>query len=291
MKTRLYFVHALSPLQAGTGQGVDAIDLPIAREKATNLPIVPGSSVKGVLRAASGTNGKTEKVFGPETRSAAEYAGSISISDACLLVLPVRSLAGTFAWVSSPYVLRRLLRDVKNIGSDGPGAVPHLTQEQVQNCLTTETDSALHMQVNGATQVYLEELDLLPQTDKATLAWADWLAKRLFPDDTVWQTAFRQRFCIVHDDVYGYLLRNATEITARIRLKDGEKTVADGGLWYEESLPTESILWGVVASIPVKAEPHEVFDLLAQITKSTLQFGGGATVGRGLCRMYIDEGN
>ena len=36
MDAKLLFVHALSPLHAGTGQGVGVVDLPIAREKATN---------------------------------------------------------------------------------------------------------------------------------------------------------------------------------------------------------------------------------------------------------------
>ena len=49
--TCLSFVHALSPLHAGTGQGAGIIDLPIAREKATGLPYLPGSSLKGTLRA------------------------------------------------------------------------------------------------------------------------------------------------------------------------------------------------------------------------------------------------
>ena len=41
----LLFLHALSPLHAGTGQGIGAIDLPIAREKATGIPYLPGSSL------------------------------------------------------------------------------------------------------------------------------------------------------------------------------------------------------------------------------------------------------
>ena len=40
MNARLLFVHALSPLHAGTGQGIGAIDLPIAREKATTFAMV-----------------------------------------------------------------------------------------------------------------------------------------------------------------------------------------------------------------------------------------------------------
>ena len=51
--TCLSFVHALSPLHAGTGQGAGILDLPIAREKATGLPFLPGSSLKGTLEHAA----------------------------------------------------------------------------------------------------------------------------------------------------------------------------------------------------------------------------------------------
>ena len=50
MNTRIFHLHALSALHVGTGQGIGAVDLPIARSRATNLPLVPGSALKGVLR-------------------------------------------------------------------------------------------------------------------------------------------------------------------------------------------------------------------------------------------------
>ncbi|MCI5166291.1 MAG: type III-B CRISPR module RAMP protein Cmr4, partial [Candidatus Electrothrix sp. GM3_4] len=38
----------------------------------------------------------------------------------------------------------------------------------------------------------------------------------------------------------------ATEVRARIRIEPGTRTVADGQLWYEENLPAETLLWGIV---------------------------------------------
>src|SRR5690606_14440646 len=105
MKARLAFVHALSPLHAGTGQGVGVIDLPIAREKATGIPYLPGSSFKGVLRDACSDRSTREEVFGPDTASPQSHASSVAFCDLRLLLLPVRSVAGTFAWVTSPYIL------------------------------------------------------------------------------------------------------------------------------------------------------------------------------------------
>ncbi|HFE65914.1 MAG TPA: type III-B CRISPR module RAMP protein Cmr4, partial [Chloroflexi bacterium] len=84
MQAKLMFLHALSPLHAGTGQGVGAIDLPISREKGTDVPIVPGSSLKGVLRDACGalhSNGTCTRIFGPDTNSAHEHAGAAVLTD------------------------------------------------------------------------------------------------------------------------------------------------------------------------------------------------------------------
>ncbi|MDR3020660.1 MAG: RAMP superfamily CRISPR-associated protein, partial [Treponema sp.] len=44
-----YWIHAVSPIHVGAGQGAGYIDLPIVREKVTNWPYIPGSAVKGVI--------------------------------------------------------------------------------------------------------------------------------------------------------------------------------------------------------------------------------------------------
>ena len=123
----LLFLHALSPLHAGTGQGIGAIDLPIAREKATGIPYLPGSSLKGVLRdrASAWDRDTLFAVFGPDTENASEHAGAVQVGDAKLLLLPVRSLYGVFALATSPYLLERFRREALMAGLQPPG-VPGL---------------------------------------------------------------------------------------------------------------------------------------------------------------------
>src|SRR6266571_8926778 len=126
MTAQLTFVHALSPLHAGIGQGAGVIDLPMAREKATGLPFLPGSSLKGALRALCVDQAMRTKLFGPDTAGSdpnSDYASAIQFSDQRLLLLPIRSLAGTFAWVTSPYVLRRLVRDLRDIQLSPPADI------------------------------------------------------------------------------------------------------------------------------------------------------------------------
>lgn len=290
MQAKLLLLHALSPLHAGTGQGVGVIDLPIAREKATGIPFVPGSTVKGVLRDACDDNNKVA-VFGPDTNNAELHAGSAQFTDQRLLLLPVRSLAGTFAWVTSPLLLRRFQRDAAAIAENfAPAKIP--SPANTESCQVSQKGCVLTM--GNASQVVLEDLLLTAQTDADVLSWACWLAAYLFPSSTDWQSTLKARLCVVHDDVLSFLLQTATEITARIALDDEKKTVKTGALWYEEALPTESVLSGLVIAASIKASGAKVDDVFKTVTKlthgKTLQFGGSATVGRGLCQMHLVGG-
>ncbi|MFQ3631661.1 type III-B CRISPR module RAMP protein Cmr4 [Roseiflexus sp.] len=288
----LYFLHVLSPLHAGTGQGSGVIDLPIAREKSTGIPYLPGSSVKGVLRDKSGDNDLTYLLFGPKTEQASDYAGSLQIADARLLLLPVRALRGTFAWVTSPYVLRRFARDARDVGFSDLPSIPTLADDVC--AVSSQTVLKVDLQRNGRseTRVVLEDLDLKPQTEDAA-QWATWLSTRIFPkSDTEWSGMLAPRLCIVSDNVFTFLLSTAIEVIARNRLNDN-KTVAQGALWYEEALPTESVLYGLAVFSPTaKVREHleneaALLDRLNELARGAMQFGGKATVGRGLCRMRL----
>ncbi len=285
MKTKLLFLHALSPLHAGTGQGVGVIDLPIAREKGTGIPIVPGSSIKGVLRANCSEDDTKTRVFGPDTSNASDHGGSVQLSDLRLLFLPVRSLAGTFAWVTSPLLLRRFQRDAVLASSGFAAAIPPIPREDV--CLVARRDAGLVFKQKEVDEVVLEDLKLTPQPSDDIKTWAAVLAPQIFGGDMAWADLFTKRICVVHDDVLSFLLETATEVTARIQLDKDKKTVKHGALWYEEALPTESILAGIMVVQPIMANEAEVFGIIQALTNNPLQVGGSVTVGRGLCRIHM----
>lgn len=288
MNAKLLFVHALTPLQPGTGQGIGVIDLPVAREAATGLPYLPGSSFKGVLRDRCRHDGACIKLFGPSTENASDHAGAVQFTDMRLLLLPVRSLAGTFAWVTSPFVLRRLARDCALTGITAPASPPALSGLE-KAAVTTST--ALFVSQN---QIVLEDL-LLTKEQTAQLdgdnGWANFLASQIFPGDPGWQAVLKGRLCVVADDAFSFLLETATEVLARIRLQDDTKTVEKGGLWYEELLPAETILAGLMVAQPVQKTnmtPEEVLAKVENLAQPPVfQFGGSATVGRGLCRLVM----
>jgi len=290
MNTRLLIIHALSPVHCGTGQAVGGIDLPIAREKPTGIPLIPGSSIKGVLRAMGKTEDPLHRVaFGPPTEQASEHAGSLQFSDANLVFLPTRSVRGTFAWTTSPYILRRLARDAREAGLDAK--VPTV-EPDVQTAIIAGTT------LQAGTKVVFEDIDLTAKVDAALLTFTEHFAKWLFgaEEKTALERAhFAARVCVVHDDVMSLLLQTNMEITARIRLDADTKTVMTGALWTEEALPIESVLAGLAVATPIKQKGKEASDpatLLAYVqglaTGSALQLGGKASVGRGVCRIRME---
>jgi len=288
MNTRLLFLHALSPIHCGTGQAVGGIDLPIAREKPTNIPLVPGSSLKGTLRARSKPDdGMQTTVFGPDTEHASDHAGSVQFSDANLVFLPVRSVCGTFAWATSPYLLRRLVRDAAETGAPALAAA-EIPQPKSVNAAWVTGDK-----LTAGDKVVFEDFDFEPVTNLLVPVIAQAVAPYVFAEAAD-REFFTQRVCVVHDDVMSVLLRTSMEVVARNRLDPETKTVQRGALWTEEALPIESILAGVVVATPVPskrgATAPDAAMLLAYVEKLAsghLQIGGKATVGRGLCRITV----
>jgi CRISPR-associated protein Cmr4 len=274
MKTRPFLLHALSPLHAGTGQAADVIDLPTARYKATGIPFVPGSSIKGVLRDARRAvdQEKTEAVFGPSDDPAA-HAGALVVADARLLALPARSFRGTFAWTTSPLLLTLAKRDL-----DEPDlAIPSIDGRGAR---LARSSCCAHQG-----RVYLEDLDLpAAESDEAT-AWARRFASLASPGDDI----FTKRFVVVDDETMAFLWETATQVDARVRLVNETRTVARGALWLEESLPPESLLIGVLAADRsrrrgVNMTPDQVLEF-ALPKEEVHQLGGKATTGRGRCRI------
>jgi CRISPR-associated protein Cmr4 len=205
MITRPFLPHAFSPLHAGTGHAADVVDLPTARHKATGIPFVPGSSIKGVLRDARRTvdRHKTEGVFGPSDDPAA-HAGALVVGDARLLALPVRSFRGTFAWTTSPLLLTLAKRDLE----DDSLSIPHITGPRAVvatgSCVLTPTSCTSRISICPQ-----------PSPTKRPPGRGD---------------IFTRRFAVVDHDTMTFLWETATQVDARVRLDEKTHTVAPGAL-------------------------------------------------------------
>ncbi|GIV09205.1 MAG: type III-B CRISPR module RAMP protein Cmr4 [Fimbriimonadales bacterium] len=285
-KTKLIFLHALTPLHVGTGQAVANVDLPIAREKSTGFPIVPASAFKGVLRDEYLTTNNQGKLIEPDWVQQAfgtqDAAGEWMFTDLRILCLPVRSFYGVFAYVTCPLILKQLQRNAQVMGVPG---LDHLDIEVDISKVAVPLESKLQHQHQDKDKdkdkdkVYLEDIDLDCALKDRAQEIGQTLAQILF--DTADQAMFLQRFAIVSNETFQFFSETGTEIVARVRLEDYTKTVASGGLWYEECAPTESIFYGFVAQTKTGAS-HDPLK-----SNMMLQIGGDATIGRGLCRVVI----
>lgn len=295
MQTRIFHLQALSALHVGTGQGVGVVDLPIARAKATNLPIVAGSALKGVLRDEAENQFNLADVkrdiktlFGPMNNDEVSHAGALAFGDAQLLLLPIRSFAGTVAYATCPYILRQYQRDagLNNF------KIPTLDSKQAG---VVEGSSLF---VGRTQEIALEDLDIQADYNNVIEAWADQITEQLYPETVVqfeqWREAVKKRFVILPDNIFSFLADTATEVRTRIRIDRDTRIVKDGALWTEENLPAETVLWGVIGvsasrNKENKQSAEQLAALLPLNKELTLQIGGKHTVGRGLCRMLFNQ--
>jgi CRISPR-associated protein Cmr4 len=285
----LLFIHALTGLHPGSGTALGTVDLPIQRERHTQWPIIPGSTLKGILRDAcrrsTGNNGDLFAAFGPETAEADKHAGALSLTDARILAFPVRSLRGVFAWVTCPAVLERLKRDLV-LGRSDANAISLPTVPGKDKALCQKNGPLL---VDG-NKLVLEEFEF-ERTGKADDV-ATWVSQRAVADDAT-QNRLESHLVVLHDDDFTHFVRHATEVVARIALDYERKTVKSGALFYEEFLPAETLFYSVVLASASRREGHGksagvILRYLRDNLPRILQIGGDETIGKGLCAVRLD---
>lgn len=287
---RMYWLKAITPMHVGAGKGVGFIDMPIMRERVTSWPVVPGSAVKGVLRDHYNQvkEGKIKDSFLAAfgTSQGEQNAGSLVFTDGHIVCFPVRSLYGTFAYVTCPLVLERLRKDLI---AAGHGNLPKMTEMKEEGTVFYPKGSKL----NQGKLIFFEDLNLEAVPDALADSWAGYLSQILFSDDPAWEKIFKERFAILSNDCFTFLTNTGTEVAARIRIDDNTKIVANGALWYEESLPAEAILAGIVwCDRPfgkTSLTSEGMIDCFCRRPLS-LQIGGKATVGKGMARCTFSPG-
>ena len=226
-----------------------------------------------------------KSLFGPDNTVEDSHAGALALGDAHLLLLPIRSFAGTVAYATCPFILRRYARD-------------HNAEIPVVGLVKSETaavtnNSMLYVD-KAETKLALEDLDLSANTVESVDQWADYIAAQLYPDGVSqaedWRKQMTQRFVILPDDIFSFLADTATEVRMRIRLDRQTRMVQNGALWSEENLPAEAVLWGVMGIGAARDKSGASEEEMAKLVRNqelALQIGGKHTVGRGLCRLLI----
>ncbi len=291
----LVFIYVDTPLHAGSGRGLGAVDLPIQRERTTDYPIVQASSLKGRLRAeARGKlpDNELEAIFGPEINRASDHAGALSVGDARILLFPVRSLVGVFAWTTSVDVLARFLREASMAGMRLGWSLP--AEPAGDKALVS--GNALQ----AGDSVVLEEFSFVSDTSQAETVRniGQWLARYALPQGPeyeYWRTALPNKLCILPEDAFRDFVRYATEVHTHIRLDPETKTVQTGALWTAESLPTDTLLYAPLLATQSRArgadlKAQDVLQKVRNLGLTRIQLGGDETTGQGIVALrFVDE--
>ena len=274
------FIYTETSLHAGVGSTVSAIDLPIQRERTTQFPIVQGSGIKGALRSqAKASESDLEAVFGADTKKEDKFAGAISVGDARIVLFPVRSLNGVFAYTTCAEVLARVARDVEGF--------PSLSSSVAgENALVTSNSA---VSVTG--RAVLEEFSFTCNSDKSVDAIAKWLAENAFPTEPAyeyWRKKVQTSLIVLSDESFRDFVLNSTEIVTRVRLEREKKTVAQGALWTQEALPSDCLLMSAILARSTRdgsnGTAKDVADWLhnPENVPQRIQLGGDETTGSGM---------
>src|SRR5690606_11428536 len=138
-----------------------------------------------------------------------KFAGALSVMDARLLLFPVRTAFGGFAWATCPLILDRLRRDLGPLGIQLPGKTEDF--QPGDGAALTTTESAVVRQG----RVIIEDLDYPARSARVVDELAMWLAERAFPAGNDYEP-FRQRIekqlLVLDDTELTFLCKHATEV-------------------------------------------------------------------------------
>lgn len=266
---------AQTSVHAGASSSEAAIDLPIQREAHTDWPVIFGSGMKGAMRSHFSNKlpkGDVNTIFGPETDNAADHAGALLVSDARLLLLPVRSMTSHVKWVTCPALIKRFIKDLKR------AAMSTIQQVTVP---AVSADEALI--ATADTDLYLEEFRFRAKQTELTALIA--LISQITASDM--QDDLTKNMVIVSDDQFRHLCRNAVPVQAHIAIESESKTVKNGALWYEENLPAETIMYCSLSCTSGRNDERQSATALLGkledriIEHNFIQVGGNLTTGMG----------
>jgi CRISPR-associated protein Cmr4 len=260
-------LYTETPLHCGAETGTGFVDMPVQRERHSGFPMIPGSTIKGVLRDDGEWGTDIDYFFGsdekPKTEKTARIPGkpgAVSFGDAFLVAFPVRSSKFPFVWVTCPLILERTYRV---LGEPWPPAALVLKEGQAL--------------INGAEDdVLLEELSVTAKKDdRAILA----PLTRLLPTGDAFaytRQCFSERLLAISDTDFGTIAETGTEIVTRIRI-GASGTTNDGNLFNEEIVPRDALFASVLRELS-DSSPRFPADKIP----SVIRLGGHETIGRGV---------
>lgn len=293
-KQAAVFLYAVSPVHMGAGQAIDVIDNPIQREKHTRHPSFAGSGIKGAVRhsfeALGGRKEDIERLLGPESGNGNLHAGAVSFGDAQLVALPVRSLKGGYVYATCPQALARAQRLLALTGKATAWQIPPVVDG---GCLLANPA------LLSGDKLHLEAFEYSARVSEPLAALAADLAERALPaqaGNQFFRDKLQADLVMLSDTDFGYFAEHAMLVEPHVRINAQTGAADDGGLFYTENLPPESLLIAPLMASQTrtgKADNHlpaeAVFEQIKTLINGhLLQIGGDATTGRGLVMAKVE---
>ena len=253
--------------------------------------------------------------FGPEgDDSASAHAGAIGFTDARLLLFPVKSMKGVFVWVTCPAVLHRFERDIGLVNDmqyfkiEGIPNNTDLSNSRGNFAYWFQDCSA---QVPDADAAILEEYTFSLSTedkDKVIVKAAEndagtaigiYLKNVLSFADEYLNEKLEKDILIISDDDFRDFVEMSTEVITRTKIDNETGTVQKGGLFTEEYLPSDSLMYSLAMSAPVFQKEEKLKHCLLEnaddvmsyfeqgLNNKIIQLGANATLGKGLLRTKL----
>lgn len=273
MKTTILGLLSETSIHPGSGQDAGFVDKPVAREAATDYPVIVGSSFKGALldRARARSDGMEEdernQIFGKQ-----DGAGSILVSDIRLIMLPIRSLTGTYKWVTCTHLLERFFRDLKR------------AEQQYEQVEIPTKLSQFQYIGKGDEVLYLEEREFRSAEISLPENLISQLQRFIAHEET--KKRLEEQLVIICDDDFAWFARYGLSVNARNNLDDVKKTSKN--LWYEETIPPDALFYALLA----ERNEGTIDKLLALFeNKPYLQVGGNETIGQGWFALSLLNNN
>jgi CRISPR-associated protein Cmr4 len=228
--------------------------------------------------------------FGPEEGDA--HAGALGFTDARILLFPVKSMKGVFAYITCPMVLDKFKKDLE-LCKNSESIKNYFFKNKSIPTENTITNLG-ELGING--KIILEEYAFDVKAEQTTVDFAERLSKILGID------AIKNKLVILSNDDFRDFVNLSTEVITRTKINPETGTVQTGALFTEEYLPTETVLYSLVLSTPIfnkekgifaktdaQKEEERVMDFFEKGVPEIIQIGGNATIGKGIVEIKTWE--
>lgn len=324
------FIHCQSPMHVGSGSDLGLVDNPIQRESHTGFPKIEASSLKGAIREnfegkvtketgekdwfdiqlafgydkdglpkVKGNDGKETSFEDKHFKDSKDrdYSGALAFSDARLLLFPVKSFKGIFAYVTCPQVIERFRNDLQICEGASTNEDISKISNVIASSLPKKYKVASLTELTHDKKIFLEEYAFdVEEDDQTTKSLAKELGSHLNIDLT-------NKLVVLPDDVFSDFVKLFTEVITRNKINNETGTVAKGALFTEEYLPAESVFYSLVFSNSIftanesrkgsfnkddkESEEQKVQNYFAKKVADKngyMQIGGNSTLGKGIVK-------